>query len=68
MTDSIETQEILNAFNGYHELVNRRIKIAAVLRELVNQLKYQSFHHTEEYYQLDAEDILRIADELENKK
>lgn len=67
MTDSTETQEILNAFNGYHELVNRRIKIAAVLRELVNQLKCQSFHHTEEYYQLDAEDILRIADELESK-
>ena len=67
MTDSIETQEILKTFNGYHELVNRRIKIAAVLRELVNQLKYQSFHHTEEYYQLDVEDILRIADELEAK-
>ena len=64
MTDSIETQEILNAFNGYHELTNRRIKIAAVLRELVNQLQYNPFNQ----YQLDAEDILRIADELENKK
>ena len=64
MTDSIETQEILNAFNGYHELTNRRIKIAAVIRELVNQLKYNPFNQ----YQLDAEDILRIADELENKK
>ena len=62
MTDSIETQEILNAFNGYHELTNRRIKIAAVLRELVNQLQYNPFNQ----YQLDAEDILRIADELEN--
>ena len=60
MTDSIETQEILNAFNGYHELTNRRIKIAAVLRELVNQLQYNPFNQ----YQLDAEDILRIADEL----
>jgi len=64
MTDSIETQEILNAFNGYHELTNRRIKIAAVLRELVNQLQYNPFNQ----YQLDAEDILRIADELENTK
>ena len=63
MTDSIETQEILNAFNGYHELTNRRIKIAAVLRELVNQLQYNPFNQ----YQLDAEDILRIADELEAK-
>ena len=63
MTDSIETQEILNAFNGYHELVNRRIKIAAVLRELVNQLQYNPFNQ----YQLDAKDILRIADELEAK-
>ena len=62
MTDSIETQKILNAFNGYHELTNRRIKIAAVLRELVNQLQYNPFNQ----YQLDAEDILRIADELEN--
>ena len=63
MTDSIETQEILNAFNGYHELTNRRIKIAAVLRELVNQLQYNPFNQ----YQLDAEDILRIADELGGK-
>ena len=63
MTDSKETQEILNAFNRYHELTNRRIKIAAVLRELVNQLQYNPFNH----YQLDAEDILRIADELEAK-
>lgn len=39
----------------------------ATLREVVNQLKYQSYHHTEEYYQLDADDILRVADEMEGK-
>ncbi len=38
--------------------------IADVIREVVNQLQYQSFHHTEEYYQLDASDILELADEL----
>ena len=42
-----------------------RVRFAAGLRELVNQLKYQSFHHTEEYYQLDADDIMRVIDELE---
>jgi hypothetical protein len=40
-------------------------EFAAVLREVVNQLQYQSFHHTEEYYQLDASDILELANELE---
>ncbi len=39
--------------------------LASVLRELVNQLQYQSFHHTEGYYQLDARDILDVAAELE---
>ena len=39
--------------------------IVALLREVVNQLQFQSFHHTEDYYQLDASDILMIADELE---
>ena len=62
---SPQAQAIVDAFNGYHEMVNRRVKIAAVLRELVNQLKYQSFHHREEYYQLDADDIMRVIDELE---
>ncbi len=41
-------------------------EFAAVLREAVNELQYQSFHHTEEYYQLDASDILELADELES--
>ena len=39
--------------------------LVAALREAVNQLQYQSFHHTEEYYQLDARAILDVADELE---
>ena len=39
--------------------------IVALLREVVNQLQYQSFHHTEEYYQLDASDILKLCGELE---
>jgi hypothetical protein len=38
--------------------------IIALLREVVNQLQYQSFHHTEEYYQLDASDILELCEEL----
>ena len=42
--------------------------IVALLREVVNQLQFQSFHHTEDYYQLDASDILMIADELEALK
>ena len=39
--------------------------IVALLREVVNQLQFQSFHHTEEYYQLDASDILKLCEELE---
>jgi hypothetical protein len=31
---SPEAQSIDDAFNGYHELVNRRVKIAAVLRTI----------------------------------
>jgi hypothetical protein len=44
---------------------DRKKLIAFILREAVNQLQYQSFHHTEEYYQLDARAILDVADELE---
>jgi hypothetical protein len=31
---SPDAQSIDDAFNGYHELVNRRVKIAAVLRAI----------------------------------
>ena len=66
MTDlSPQAQAILDAFNGYHEMVNRRVKIAAALREVVSQLQYQSFHHTEAFMQLDADDILELCEELE---
>ena len=37
----------------------------AVLREVVSQLQYQSFHHTEAFMQLDADDILELCEELE---
>ena len=66
MTNKKEVaQKILDAFNGYHEMVNRRVKIAAALREVVSQLQYQSFHHTEAFMQLDADDILELIEELE---
>ena len=42
-----------------------RVRFAAGLREVVSQLQYQSFHHTEAFMQLDADDILDVADELE---
>jgi hypothetical protein len=57
MTDlSPQAQAIVDAFNGYHEMVNRRVKIAAVLCEVVNQLKYIG---------ITEKNILSIAKELE---
>jgi hypothetical protein len=41
------------------------IAVVNVLRELVEQLQYQSFHHREDFYQLDAEDILKVCNEIE---
>lgn len=58
MDKTKETQALLDAFNGYHELTNRRIKIAAILRELVHQLKYIG---------ITEKNILEIANELEKK-
>jgi hypothetical protein len=47
MTDlSPQAQAILDAFNGYHETVNRRVKLAAALRVLADNVtseKYISF-------------------------
>jgi hypothetical protein len=83
MTNKKEVaQKIWNTYiGGYSELLMTPIEqfdtsmdddikkiLAGVLREVVNQLKYQSYHHTEEYYQLDADDILRVADEMEQIK
>jgi len=39
--------------------------VIAALREVVSQLQYQSFHHTEEFYQLDVDDILELCEEIE---
>ena len=41
------------------------IAVVNVLREVVNQLQYQSFHHTEDFYQLRADDILELCNEIE---
>ena len=82
MTNKKEVaQKIWNTYvGGYSELLMTPIEqfdtsmdndikkiLAGVLREVVNQLKYQSYHHTEEYYQLDASDILDLCKELEGK-
>lgn len=39
--------------------------VITALREVVSQLQYQSFHHTEAFMQLDADDILDLCNELE---
>jgi hypothetical protein len=68
MTDKKEVaQAIVAAFNGYHEMVNRRVKIAAALRALVFQLQYYQCCEEEgvEDMVLDARAILDVADELE---
>ncbi len=64
MTDmKTKAKAIMEAY--YNVDTTEEEGIVALLREVVNQLQYQSFHHTEDYYQLDASDILMIADELE---
>ena len=83
MTNKKEvSQKIWNTYiGGYSELLMTPLELfdtsmdndikkilARVLREVVNQLKYQSHHHTEEYYQLDASDILDLCKELEQIK
>jgi hypothetical protein len=68
---SAETKGVLDAIDKVRwDWCNMTVASAdtiavATLRAVVKELKYQSFHHTEEHYQLDAEDILRIANELE---
>ena len=76
MTDlSPQAQAILDAFNGYHEMVNRRVKIAAALRVLADNVapeNYRSFYEDKKYDtgMEDCNDsireaILSIAKELE---
>ena len=65
-------QSIMDAFystftNERQDFIIQKLNndaIVNVLREVVNQLQYQSFHHTEDFYQLRAEDILELCDEL----
>ena len=54
----------VESFSTYLDKDSRKI-IASVLREVVSQLQYQSFHHTEAFMQLDADDILELCEELE---
>ena len=54
----------VESFSTYLDKDSRKI-IASVLREVVSQLQYQSFHHTEAFMQLDADDILELIEELE---
>jgi len=67
---SPQAQAIVDAFYGYHELVNCRVKIAAALREIVFQLQYYQCCEEEgvEDMVLDARAILDVADELEANK
>jgi len=39
--------------------------VVPMLKELINQLQYQSFHHSQDYYVLDVDDILELCEELE---
>ena len=60
------TQSVLDAFNGYHEMVNRRIKIAAALRAAANLLNQA--YANEEYVDSADEFLCDIATELEETK
>jgi hypothetical protein len=55
----------VESFSTYLDKDSRKI-IASVLREVVSQLQYQSFHHTEAFMQLDADDILELLRNLKN--
>lgn len=79
MTDlSPQAQAILDAFNGYHEMVNRRVKIAAVLRALVEKLGYDFYYHIDaengeilydcKNYIIDVCEVTSIINQLEANK
>jgi hypothetical protein len=67
LSPQAQAQAIVDAFNGYHEMVNRRVKIAAALRALVFQLQYYQCCEEEGVVDmvLDSRAILDVADELE---
>ena len=61
-------QKIMEAF--YNDWTDEphlddTIAVVNVLREVINQLQYQSFHHTEDFNQLAADDILELCNEIE---
>ena len=63
-----KAQKIMEAFYKDwtdDEHIDDKIAVINVLREVVNQLQYQSFHHTEDFYQLSADDILELCNEIE---
>jgi hypothetical protein len=66
MTDmKTKATEVLYAYMDVEKDLSQPKILIHTLKELINQLQYQSFHHTEEYYQLDASDILKLCEELE---
>ena len=70
-TLSPAAQAVLDAFNGVHELVNRRRKIAATLRAAADQVVPEPQSDPTTWTQCAflgvREDLLAIADELEGK-
>ena len=72
---SPQAQAIVDAFNGYHEMVNRRVKIAAVLRALVEKLGYDHYYHIDDgeggilydckNYIIDVCEVTAIINQLE---
>ena len=72
---SPQAQAVLDAFNGYHKMVNRRVKIAAVLRALVEKLGYDHYYHIDDgeggilydckNYIIDVCEVTSIINQLE---
>jgi hypothetical protein len=72
---SPQAQAIVDAFNGYHEMVNRRVKIAAALRALVEKLGYDHYYHIDDgeggilydckNYIIDVCEVTAIINQLE---
>lgn len=68
MTDDIKTkaQKVMEQFLWEPKFSKRDEKLALVraIKEVVNQLQYQSFHEIEEYLQLDAIEVIELCEEL----
>ena len=64
---SPQAQAIVDAFNGYHEMVNRRVKIAAALRALNEYVVLPKYQYAEwELANAIHQEIEAVAKELEN--